>query len=356
MLIICPKCSAKYQVPEGIRLENGQKLKCSACDFVFLKGEEAPLVLDKEVKQSTESVQELPPKAFSTPLYTSSTLNATPADSLPEAFKPVESVPKHGGLWLIPVYILIILILCIAGWMFRDSLQPSLGTVLPATISRNTIRTEKHTVEKIKPVPVSNQPTVSVKSISDQEIDIPKPANQPVTVGKPVVLTTEPAVPEVSSLPTDPNRNIKEKTTIVPDEKIIIPAKPITMGQDSEIPPPAVTKPIAEDSEVPLFDIVIPPVIHDESEQLGVDHLSFRVENDEEGNSQLLIEGELFNPENNARSIPVFTVLALDANNQVIVSKQVHVTAEQIGSGETIPFYTGIIPAPSAVDHIEVRF
>ncbi|MBQ7412766.1 MAG: zinc-ribbon domain-containing protein [Alphaproteobacteria bacterium] len=356
MLIICPKCSAKYQVPEGIRLENGQKLKCSACDFVFLKGEEAPLVLDKAVQQPTESSPEVPPKAFSTPLYTSSTLNTAPADSLPEAFKPVESAPKHGGLWLIPVYILIILVLCVAGWMFRDSLQPSFGTVLPTTVSKSTVRAEKHHINPVRSVPVSNQPTVLVEEMPHPRTEPIAPTNQLINADKPIAPAEKPTVPEVSPSATVSDKDIQKKEVITPTEKIVIPTKPEIIEQNDVIQDTDTVKPITEDSEVPLFDIVVPPVIHDDVKQLNVDHLSFRIENDEEGSTQLLIEGELFNPEHDPRNIPVFTVLALDANNQVIVSKHVHVTAEQIGAGETIPFYTGITPAPTGVDHIEVRF
>ena len=98
MLIICPKCSAKYRIPEGISLDDGQKMKCSACGHVFTKGEEAPLLLDEPLRQVQPPPKSETPisEAFSTPLYTQPTHSAETiaVDSLPEAFQPVEGTEK----------------------------------------------------------------------------------------------------------------------------------------------------------------------------------------------------------------------------------------------------------------------
>ena len=54
MLVTCPKCSARYEVPPEISLKTGQKVQCSACEYVF---ELAPVA-----EETAPSVNLLPPE------------------------------------------------------------------------------------------------------------------------------------------------------------------------------------------------------------------------------------------------------------------------------------------------------
>ena len=54
MLITCPKCSARYEIPSEINLKPGKKVQCSACQCVF---EFHP----EEIKEHEKSIL-LPPE------------------------------------------------------------------------------------------------------------------------------------------------------------------------------------------------------------------------------------------------------------------------------------------------------
>ena len=186
MFIICPKCSAKYKIPDDVTLDDGQKLKCSACGFVFFKGEEAPLILDEPATPESPVPAETtaqPEPAFSKPLYK----QKPETDSLPEAFQPVSSPAptKKGSGLMILIYILIVLALCFVGWAFRGSLNPTLDEVLP-----ESIRVPKTTtVQKAKPAPLDKKavPTVKVEPLPEKPI----PAKADKKPARP-----EPAKPE----------------------------------------------------------------------------------------------------------------------------------------------------------------
>ena len=102
MFIICPKCSAKYRIPDDILLEKGQKLKCSACNHIFFKGDEAPLELGDFTSESVSetAIAQNEEAPFSTPMYRTEIAKISQkVNPLPEAFQPVESKQKQ-SLWL----------------------------------------------------------------------------------------------------------------------------------------------------------------------------------------------------------------------------------------------------------------
>ena len=415
MFIICPKCSAKYKIPEGIQLESGQKLKCSACDFVFLKGEEAPLSLDEPVISGESSASTEPTiETFSEPLHPASELKATPADSLPDAFKPVDAPAQKSkkGIGIILLYFILVMALCALGWMYRDSLKPSMQTAFPSLVlDENKIppKARQNALpvrpQKVEPV---NQPAVQVTDLpqADKMNKIPqrvapKQNVQPQRVktdmnSKTLPKSARPNLPP--QRPTYPNKNIPPKTgtapktgvnslptptdkTIAPkpviETQVPTPSKPnlepkkiIPVQQPVEpeivLPEPALNSEpipvfpepvmIPEQEVVPLFEIMETPLPAGTAGELSVNTISFRVEPTEEGVDQVLIEGQIQNMTANKKSVPVLTLLAVNKEGQILARKKVHTAGDDLEAGAQLPFYTSIMPAPAELDHIEVEF
>lgn len=357
MLIICPKCDAKYKIPDGITLSEGQKLKCSACGAVFEKGEEAPLVLTEAVTEKNAPTCEtpapeslsIPPvsvapdtpptdEAFSQPLYTMPERVTPPQNTLPEAFQPLPPPEKSSKLWLIPLYFILIIALCLAGWLGRGLLKPQFQTILPPI------------EDKPVTLPMTEH---DLKPVVAKTIDSTLP---PAQAAQPVVLPA-PVATESKSL-----KNAPDQPTAAP-----IPTSVIPMRE----PTPASALPAAEDiplfpdgdkstpAETPDESLFTLPILTDQAptdSTLTLGPVSFRTEPDEQQQSQLLIEGTIQNTGDTARLAPVLTVYVLGMANDIIAQKSVHLTTPEIQAGETLPFYTGITPAPAGVDHIRVRF
>ena len=377
MFIICPKCSAKYKIPEGIQLESGQKLKCSACNFVFSKGEEAPLVLEEATESST--------------LTSTPELKTTPADSLPEAFQPVDTPPtkQKKGVGIVFLYLIFVIALCVLGWMYRDSLKPSMQAVFPSlTLDEAKIPPKaRQNALPVRPKRVEpvNQPTVTVSELPQKEERPNKPPKKRTfQKGKPIkarpgvekeipVIAAEPTVPQPIVTPeiTAPaTETTVPKTTVsltettasettVPETETAIPApiKPeIILPEPTLDSQPAPILPEPTPEIVPLFEVIEAPLPAATAEDLTVNTISFRIEPTEEGVEQVLIEGQIQNNAQDKKSIPVLTVLAVNKEGQILAQKKVHTAGDDLESGAQIPFYTSLTPAPADLDHIEVQF
>jgi len=402
MFIICPKCSAKYKIPEGIQLESGQKLKCSACNFIFVKGEEEPFVLEKPLTDTesaptafSDSVPPLPPepkmtesKAFSEPLYTTKSQSSS-ADSLPEAFKPVEATPptpKKKVGFIILIYLILIAVLCAAGWAYRDSLKPSFKGTFPALYPSEEklppkMKQNALPIRAQRPAPV-NQPTVAVEELPQisnkngnaqtqnqdkstprkEKTVAPKAVTAPIVQPKPAVQkpvqqdSQQPVVkapivqvvPESNPLPVEP-----APVTVTPE--LSAPA-PTPVLPEPIIVPEAEVIPLFETQEPSLFEVVDTPLPSATGNELTVGRISFRIEPTEENIDQVLIEGQIQNIAPQKRSVPLLTILAMSRDGQILAQKKVHTAVDSLESGETTSFYTSLMPAPINLDHIEVQF
>lgn len=336
MFIICPKCAAKYQIPEGISLQEGQKLKCSACDFVFLKGEETPLVLEQPI---IPKITESPTEAFSTPLYTPDDSDITTQSeqntSLPEAFQPVATPAKSRAyLWFIPIYVLLIIALCMIGWHFRDSLKPSIQEIVPKAKIEKSIPIQEQNTEVKQPVKESLKPVV--------------PKKQETVKSSPMQLKTKQELISVSS-PVSEVKPLSVPTKAV-QENISedITGQPVIISDPVLLPP--------EEELVPLFEAITEPVPIAGKEELAVTQISFKTVPNELGNEQLLVEGSIQNNSSELRSIPPLTVVLFNKDNIILTRKKIHVDTEHLNPEQLLPFYTGITPVPSGVDHVEVQF
>lgn len=342
MFIICPKCAAKYQIPDGITLQEGQKLKCSACDFIFLKGEESPLILEQPViREPAETATE----AFSTPLYTqpdSDNQTTNPANMpLPEAFQPVSNPAKSRTyLWFIPIYIILIVALCMMGWHFRDSLKPSFKEIIPKTKIEKQVREQKTESNKqIKENPVIPKETTVSKQVSPQPPQQVKETkiHQPQTV-----LEVPPAIPLQDKIEK------KQPTETIKETEVLEQALPEQPVHTLVLPP--------EEELVPLFEAIAPPVSTATKEELEITQISFKIAPNEQGTEQLLVEGFLQNKTDALRSVPALTVVLFDKDNNILNRKKIHLDNERLEPKQALPFYTGITPVPLGVNHIDVQF
>jgi len=365
-------------------LENGQKLKCSACNFVFTKGEEEPLILGPEMKseepvtdsqpsvsenKTGEPNNEIPVINQELPVIESISpvLDEVRADSLPEAFQPVETPKSKKGLWLIPIYILSILALCWAGWTFRDSLKPSFKeTFSHLSNLKKEASPAENALDTIAPKPVVSTKVV-VQPLDKPQKKEKKPTNKSKGVNLDTIQEVKPPVPvqnaaEAEIVKPEPIKSdVTEEVASVISEKKEQP-EVIDIFAEAEPSEPLNSTEAIEPDTLPLFDIVeetkpVEPLkITTQKQDLVVNNLSFRIEVNSEGLEQVLIEGEIQNTGSKAHTVPPFDVLILDKENEILNQKKIQLSTSRLEADQTAPFYTSLVPAPQEIDHIDIRF
>lgn len=168
MLITCPKCSVQYQIPEEVRLVSGKKLKCSACQHVFVfeqKQTEDPIVLSEpvvvepvvvEVEPVVEVQQEVRDNVFAdAPVF---------QEDVPQAFMPVvvpvppqkKSFRSFGVL-----FVLIFVVLLVgAGFVYRDVLFAPFSEPFSVSLPKQVVPMQQQKVVQSKPVVVEPKKVV----------------------------------------------------------------------------------------------------------------------------------------------------------------------------------------------------
>ena len=309
----------------------------------------------EESAVSTESPVSTAPNgdAFSEPLHSADELMRTPADSLPEAFQPVNApVPKaKKGIGVVFIYLILVIILCVLGWMYRDSLKPSLQTAFPSLsldeakipqkVRQNALPVRPR---KIKPL---NQPIVQIEELSKTDV---KPTSEKES--QPEIKPVKNSIPNDLPKPAIPQKQEEKSEIVLPDPTVESEQKSIK-GSEPSLPDSTI---FPEPEVVPLFEVIEAPLPAGTDSDLSVSTVSFRVDHTEDGSDQVLIEGQIQNNSPDKKSIPVLTVLAVNKEGQILAQKKVYTASDYLESNVQIPFYTSITPAPVGLDHVEVKF
>lgn len=155
MLITCPKCSVQYQIPEEVRLVSGKKLKCSACQHVFVFEQnqtDDSIVLSEPVavESVVEVQQETQPNVFAdAPVF---------QEDVPQAFMPVvvPVSPKKKSFHLFGVLLVLIFVVLLvgAGFIYRDILFAPFSETFSVSFPKKVVQTEQKEVVPPKPVVV----------------------------------------------------------------------------------------------------------------------------------------------------------------------------------------------------------
>ncbi len=362
--------------------------------------------LDKKTQESLDG------DVFNTPMFSHAAamsnqeaagLNVLPAsldrpcDVIPEAFVPVGEKDKKnlkkGSLFLVVVYLLAIVVFCGAAWHYREMLMPAFYSFMPPpakerfvppVVKINKVKADVASVsEDGKMIPKTPAETTGNRLVKKQEkgqnqsIQIePKKSSDssgpqvkqndvlqeravPVAVAPVPLATVNPAETELN-LGQNKGELVQKNTfNQQSDERINSeplseqqPIKGHSMTDSSNVPSNAETKA----DTTPLFDVVTDPVPTALESELIVQNVRFQVFPDEQGKSQLLIEGTLHNTAAEKRSVPVLKATVWDVNSQILGQKKVHVTQDQIEAGQVISFYTSFTPAPEGVSHVDVTF
>ena len=222
MFIICPKCSAKYQLPEGISLSEGKKLKCSNCQHVFTWTEhatsetvseavfmsDAPRIVNVDPEPIEENVDSvfLPEE---TPASAQEEVLPPTNREVPQPFMPISSEPEEmeeaspkkraSSVWIklvfcvLAVGALVILALQYPEWLSVDSLPKEFFAFnRPASVVESTNQ--------------ETTPTSSVKEVEKKPVVVPAQADTYVQKDPQVIL-----LPDIQSVRFEV-RNIPEPT------------------------------------------------------------------------------------------------------------------------------------------------
>ncbi len=133
MLIICPKCFAKYEVDERLLHDNIQVFQCTECHHRFEEHLELPF---KKISQNETQTPTSYPSVVSDAVQNASLGNGTIPSSkdfiaehstvLPEAFTPIENKPEQRGRKALAVVFMLLFMMMVSGgvyfWMAKDVL------------------------------------------------------------------------------------------------------------------------------------------------------------------------------------------------------------------------------------------
>ena len=174
MLIVCPKCSTKYQTPETVALPVGKKVKCSACQHIFCLTDET---IVEQVTETTSTATNIAPSTNLPEVPENENVFADDQvfqNEVPQPFVPVPSQEpeKKHAIGSIAAFIsfIIVVILCVAGVVYKDVIFNDILMPIPPKPIRS-VTEQKQPEQK----PVSNN-HVSPKHTprSAREIGTPK--------------------------------------------------------------------------------------------------------------------------------------------------------------------------------------
>ena len=177
MFITCPKCSAQYKIPSEIKLSDGKKVQCSACNHIFEfhpesegKNEKISLLPPEDaVLSMTSRTEKITVRTVDTE---KSSIPSTPI-TLPEAFQPVQrqqNTQNPPYFWIVLCGVLLVG-LAFIGWMYRDYLLMDNYQIQPNVLSKT--RPIRHQ-RKQKAAPIQSKSPVVTPDIplSLEEEDI----------------------------------------------------------------------------------------------------------------------------------------------------------------------------------------
>ena len=187
MLVTCPKCSAKYEIPGEVHLSAGRKMKCSACQHVFLLPELSEAV--PEDNATTEEVVEIDPVGVAKPETSQKVFADGPVfqDDVPQPFVPVSTQEvehkRPVNLWATIISVVVLVIALAMGVLYRDTL---FEMFFPAGTGLSPLPVVKKEVkEPVVTAPVKKEHPVSLDRYVEETPEIvPLPQIQSVRFEK----------------------------------------------------------------------------------------------------------------------------------------------------------------------------
>ena len=343
MLIKCPNCSVKYEIPEEIGLVEGRKLKCSDCNHVFVYTQD--LVESKESQNNLASNEDRPVLEEDAVLALQEDISQTAVflpepvqeskakDDLAATFTPVEQeelvlkTPYRLSLLIWGVCIVLLFGLALAGFYYADFISADylLG------VNRNS-RTEMDIVRRriaegrrgrlkqshqafVKRV--SDMRQRSKKAAENMNEDTQKIVQETVPEANAVEVVKDVVEDTQSSqdvLPSVSKENVIESENVLVEDKI----------ESQEIQSSVLD---VESDETPLLD---PVVTYKDKELIE----------ETDGSISVRMEGSIQNPSKHELVLPpVVHAVAFDENGRELFSKDIYLTNRYLGAGQTQDFF-----------------
>lgn len=157
MLITCPKCSANYQIPEEIKLTEGKKMQCSACQhiFEFHQKQEKPMPQKPHLLPPEDAVLSYDAQVQRVVVKTSEPhVSADTKPVLPEVFRPLQHTEQstHFPYFWCLISVLLFVGLFAMGWLWRDLLLMK-SQPLPFNPPSVPVRVHKQPLVKVAVAP-----------------------------------------------------------------------------------------------------------------------------------------------------------------------------------------------------------
>jgi len=354
MLIKCPNCSVKYEIPEEIGLVEGRKLKCSDCNHVFvftrmLVESESPQN-NFEQKEKTSPLTDDPVLSFQeenpkTAVFLSEPESEASADTvnddLSATFTPISNAEdedysekiKYRLSWVVWFFcIFLLFILAVAGFYYADFISADylLGVNRNRQTEMDVIRRRIATGrrDKFKQSRQALAERVRRKKVAVEQVESVELAEEELS-----------SVEKVGAKDVEQTPKTEEKATIPQTENVEQVAQEIIQDINKEEVQEVVTEgdvqdPIAqstaletETNELVLLD---PIVTYKDKEVI----------HEADGSISVRMEGSIENPSKHELVLPpVVHAIAFDENGQELFSKDIYLTNRYLDAGQTQDFF-----------------
>ncbi len=175
MFVICPKCGAKYKIPDEISLKTGQKMQCSACQHYFVLTSDKTQQIEKKVPKTDESfvLQNLNVEETVLPRQD---LPSVAQPEIPEVFRPgplYQDRKKTSVLLPVLMVVVSLMILCILlglAWQYRSELQMQNNMDTLKIYRQKTVPSQKYQKPSYPRTPVIKQNEIDIPLFVDSDV------------------------------------------------------------------------------------------------------------------------------------------------------------------------------------------
>ena len=348
MLIKCPNCSVRYEIPEEIGLVEGRKLKCSECKHVFVYTQSVvdsvdaqPSIQDQVISlpEGDEPVLDHQENVQTAEVFLPEPAQDTPQDALAETFTPVaseENMPEKQGYRLpliawIGCFVCLFALAC-AGFYYADFISADylLGMNNSHQTAMDIARRDIAAARRDKIKRIKNRAITDEQAVQNQDEgeELPASLNVPVVeedvsalINEAKETVKEVTVPEVvEKAPVDKSVEIKQQEFVavtVKDEKKTTNVDESILEMETETS--------AETPTIPE-----PVVMYKDKE----------IVREANGNVNVRMHGSVQNPSEHELVLPpVVHAVAFDENGRELFSKDIYLTDRYLDAGQTQDFF-----------------
>ncbi|MBR4926977.1 MAG: zinc-ribbon domain-containing protein [Alphaproteobacteria bacterium] len=362
MLIICPKCFAKYEVDEHLLHDNVQIFQCTECQHRF---EEHLELSTKNLSENASSMPTSFPSVVSDAVQNAAQNNETIPSSrdfiaersviLPEAFTPIENTPQKGRKILLLAFILLFMLMVFGGmylWVAKDIFLEQYPSLRKAVHLLNDKPVQSVIDDAELPMEEEGADTEQADSVNEQKLPTNEVIDLTKTDGVPTPERILPIETDTAEALVLGEVNVpKNETDMLEDvvELVEVPLEntsnnqdsvgqeiqksiedngdvtgqnpqeqPVILTEEAVLKPNALKEPVSDETVEVIEDILMPADISGEVVSVQIKDVTFKNDMTDKTLSRMFVQGMIENTSGVAGVIPPLQAQLYDKDNVLL--------------------------------------